>query len=108
MRKKLDRAKAPAGTEDCVQVRAAEESFKVASPFLIVTRQVPFSIINPGSQLDFESLGAYSLNPGRKPFIIDAAGGCHDADPSTASLTAQVYKQPPDFSTSGRHQGKNR
>jgi hypothetical protein len=58
MRQKLDRAKAPAGAEDCIQVRAAEESFKGASPFLIVARQVPFSIINPGSQLYFESLGA--------------------------------------------------
>jgi hypothetical protein len=82
MRKKLDRTKASAGTEDCIQVRPAEEGFKVASPLLVVTCQVPFSIINPRSQLDFESLGAHSLNAGRQPFIIDAAGGCDDPDPS--------------------------
>jgi hypothetical protein len=82
MREKLDRTKASASAEDCVQVRPAEESFKVASPLLIVTCQVPFSIMNPGSKLNFESLGAYSLNAGREPFIIDAAGRCHDPDPS--------------------------
>ena len=66
MRNKLDGAKTPTSTEDCVEVRSAKRPFKVAGPLLIVPRQIAFAIMYSRSKLDLEPVLLQSLNASRQ------------------------------------------